>query len=195
MIKTKEDLKNYIEQDRLNLHIDHPKPLWNDEVWKYEIILRKHEYYHNKEKKNFIDKLLLKHYNKKHHKLSMKYTTSVPINVCGPGLSIAHFGALYINGKAQIGKNLRIQSGVTIGGSYSTPGKFPILGDNVYIGTGAKILGGVTIADDVAIGANAVVVKDILEPKTSHAGVPSHKTSNHSSAPYIDKRVRDEENA
>ena len=191
MIKTKSDLLYYIEQDRLALHIEHLKPKWNDEVWKYEIILRKHEYYFNKEKKSLIDKILLNHYNKKHHKLSMKYTTSVPINVCGPGLSIAHFGALYINSKAKIGKNLRIQSGVTIGGSYSTPGKFPILGDNVYIGTGAKILGGVTIANDVAIGANAVVVKDILEEATSHAGVPTHKTSNHSSAPYIDKRLRE----
>ena len=189
MLKTKEDLKYYIEQDRLNLHIDHLKPLWNDEIWKYEIILRKHEYYFNKEKKNIIDKIKLRHFSRLHHKLSMKYTTSIPINVCGPGLSIAHFGSIYVNSKCVIGKNLRIQSGVTIGGSYSTPGKFPILGDNVYVGTGAKIIGGVSIADDVAIGANAVVVKDILEPATSHAGVPSHKTSNHSSHPYIDKRV------
>ncbi len=189
MIKTKEDLKYYIEQDRLNLHIQHEKPKWNDDIWKYEIILRKLEYYTNKEKKGLFDKILLKHYTKKHHKLSMLYTTSIPVNVCGPGLSIAHFGSIYVNGKSKIGKNLRIQSGVTIGGSYSTPGKFPILGDNVYIGTGAKVIGGVTIADDVAIGANAVVVKDILEPGTSHAGVPTHKTSDHNSHPYIDKRV------
>lgn len=44
-----------------------------------------------------------------------------------------------------------------------------------YVGTGAKILGGVKIANNVAIGANAVVVKDILEPKTTHAGVPAKK--------------------
>ena len=189
MIETKKDLLYYIEQDRLALHIDHIKPKWNDEIWKYEIILRKHEYYHNKKKKSLLDKMLLKHYSKIHHKLSIKYTTSVPINVCGPGLSIAHFGALYINSKSKIGKNLRIQSGVTIGGSYSTPNRFPILGDNVYIGTGAKILGGITIANDVAIGANAVVVKDILEEATSHAGVPSKKVSNNSSRLYIDKRL------
>ena len=71
MIKTKSDLLYYIEQDRLALHIEHLKPKWNDEVWKYEIILRKHEYYFNKEKKSLIDKILLNHYNKKHHKLSM----------------------------------------------------------------------------------------------------------------------------
>jgi len=189
MIKTKEDLRYYLEQDRLNLHKDYLKPKWNDEIWKYEILLRKCEYLLNKEKKSIFDKLKYKRYSKKYHKLSMIYTTHIPFNICGPGLSIAHFGAIYVNHNSKIGKNLRIQSGVTIGGSYSTPGKFPILGDNVYIGTGAKILGGVTIANDVAIGANAVVVKDILEEGITHAGVPSKKISDHNSHPYIDKRV------
>ena len=189
MIKTKDDLKYYLEQDRLNLHLDRKKPAWYDEIWKYEIILRKHEYYHNKEKQNIIDKILLRHYNKKHHKWSMKYTTGVPINVCGPGLSIAHFGSIYINSKSKIGKNFRIQSGVVVGGSSSTPNRFAEICDNVYVGTGAKILGGVKIANCVAIGANAVVVKDILEEETTHAGVPAKKISQNSSEFYIDKRV------
>lgn len=58
-----------------------------------------------------------------------------------------------------------------------------------YVGTGAKILGGVKIANNVAIVANAVVVKDILDPKTTHAGVPAKKISDHTSIFYIDKRV------
>lgn len=189
MIKTKEDLRYYMEQDRLNLKQEKLKPSWYDDVWKYEIILRKHEYYHNKEKKGLIGKLLLRHYERKHYKWSNKYTTSIPINVCGPGLSIAHFGGIYINSNSKIGKNLRIQTGVVIGGSSSTPNKFANIGDNVYIGTGAKVLGGVTIANCVAIGANAVVTKDILEESTTHAGVPSKKISNNSSEFYIDKRV------
>ena len=189
MIKNKQDLKYYMEQDRLNLHQNKLKPAWHDYIWKYEIILRKHEYYHNKEKKNIFDKIKLRHYSRKHHKWSMKYTTGIPINTCGPGLSIGHFGAIYINSQSKIGKNLRIQSGVTIGGSHSTPGKYAVIGDNVYIGTGAKVIGGVTIANNVAIGANAVVVKDILEESTTHVGVPSHKCSNNSSLAYIDSRV------
>lgn len=189
MIKTKEDLKYYIEQDRLNLKIKHNKPKVHDEIWKYEIVLRKHEYYFNKEKKNIIDKILLKHYNKKHHKLSVRYTTSIPINVTGPGLSIAHLGTIYVNSKAKIGKNLRIQSGVTIGGVASKPGLLPVLGDNVYIGSGAKIVGDVHIANDVAIGANAVVVKDISEAGTTWAGVPAKKVSNNNSWAYIAKEV------
>ena len=189
MIKTKEDLLYYLEQDRLNLKKNYMKPTKYDEVWKYEIILRKHEYYHNKEKKSIIDKLKLRYYKNKHHKWMVRYTTSIPINTCGPGLSIAHFGTIYVNSNARIGKNLRIQSGVTIGGSSSTPDKYPVLGDNVYIGTGAKILGGVRIASCVAIGANAVVVKDILEEECSYAGVPAKKISNNSSKFYIDERV------
>ena len=189
MIKTKADLNYYLEQDRLNLHINKLKPSCNDEVWKYEIILRKHEYYHNKEHKGILGRLLLRHYNRKHHKWSMKYTTSIPINVCGPGLSIAHFGGIYVNHNSKIGKNFRIQTGVVLGGSSSTPDKYPVLGDNVYIGTGAKVLGGVRIADCVAIGANAVVTKDILEEGVTYAGVPAKKISDHTSEFYIDKRV------
>ncbi len=189
MIENKKDLKYYIEQDRLNLHIKNTKPKKNDIIWKYEIILRKHEYYHNLTKKNIFQKIKLKYYSKKHFKLSTKYTTSIPINTTGPGLSIAHLGAIYINSKARAGKNLRIQTGVVIGGDVRTPNKQARLGDNVYIGVGAKIIGPRIIANDVAIGANAVVTKDILEPHTTWAGVPAKKISDNSSRLYIDKRL------
>lgn len=186
MIKTKENLLYYLEQDKINLRKQNQKkPNKFDIVWKYEIILRYHEYYFNKEKKNIIDKLKLKHYSKLHTKYTNMYTTSIPINVAGPGLSIAHMGAIYVNSKAKIGKNLRIQSSVVIGGEAKHPNKLPIIGDNVYIGTGAKILGAVKIADDVAIGANCVVCKDILEAGTTWAGVPAKKISNNNSHLYI----------
>lgn len=54
MIKTKEDLKYYLAQDRLNLKFEKTKPSSRDTIWKYEIILRKHEYYHNKKKRQLI---------------------------------------------------------------------------------------------------------------------------------------------
>ena len=57
MIKTKEDLLYYLEQDKINLRKQNQKkPNKFDIVWKYEIILRYHEYYFNKEKKNIIEK-------------------------------------------------------------------------------------------------------------------------------------------
>ena len=132
---------------------------------------------------------MLKHYSKKHTIWSNKYTTSIPVNTTGPGLSIAHFGGIYINNKARCGKNLRIQTGVVIGGDAKYPNKQARIGDNVYIGAGAKIIGPRIIANDVAIGANAVVVKDILEPHTTWAGVPAKKISDNPSTLYMDRRL------
>lgn len=92
------------------------------------------------------------------------------------GLALAHPGTIVINGNAKIGKNCRIHEGVTIGATNGS-GDSAIIGDNVFIGTGAKIIGKVSIADDVAIGANAVVVKSILEAGTTWAGIPAVKIS------------------
>lgn len=55
------------------------------------------------------------------------------------------------------------------------------IGDNCYLGSGAKIIGDIRIADGVAIGANAVVVKSIIENNTTWAGVPARKVSNNAS--------------
>lgn len=56
-----------------------------------------------------------------------------------------------------------------------------VIGDNCYFGSGAKVIGAVCIADDVAVGANAVVTKDITEPGTTWAGAPARKISEHNS--------------
>lgn len=63
------------------------------------------------------------------------------------------------------------------------------IGDNVFIGTGAKIIGDIAIADDCVIGANSVVVKSITEKGITVAGVPAKKVSSNNSAPYIDSRL------
>lgn len=83
-----------------------------------------------------------------------------------PGFVIRHVGGIVIGGKSVIGENCEIRQGVTLGGNlgkekYGTTQ--PILGDNILIGAGAKILGPVKIGDNCIIGANAVVVSDIPE--------------------------------
>ena len=87
----------------------------------------------------------------------------LPVSVdAGEGLYIAHFGGVIINGGVSIGKYCKISHDVTLGTKGAGRGNdVPILGDNVYIGAGAKILGNVRIGDNVIVGANAVVIKDV----------------------------------
>lgn len=82
--------------------------------------------------------------------------------IIGRGLYVAHFGGIIVSPCARIGKNLDISQGVTIGISGEGEKRgVPVIGDNVYIGPGAKIFGKITIGNNVKIGANAVVYKDI----------------------------------
>lgn len=82
----------------------------------------------------------------------------------GPGLCFAHTFGIVI-GARRIGKNALIYHEVTIGAKTMdvgyTPEKRPLVGDNVVIGAGAKVLGGITLGDNCVIGANAVVTHDI----------------------------------
>ena len=183
MITTKSELKYYMAQDAIALRCEnkkHPR-LVGDEVWKFQIILRKAEYYDNLYKKRKKQYTLHRAWYKfLFHKHSVKLGFSIPLHVFGPGLSIAHYGTIVVNSAARVGKNCRLQEGVNIGatnGSISAP----VIGDNVFIGTGAKIIGDISIADDVAIGANAVVVKSITEPGVTYGGVPAKKISSNSS--------------
>lgn len=100
----------------------------------------------------------------------------IPANVADIGLSIGHVGNIVVNHNCQIGKNCRIHIGVNIGaGKENQPGKCPVIGDDVYIGPGAKIFGNITIANGCQIGANAVVNKSCNEESTTLVGVPAKK--------------------
>ena len=110
-----------------------------------------------------------------YYKKRLKYNTYIPLNVFGPGLSIAHFGSIIVNGNAKIGKNCRIQDSVTIGATNGASDA-PVLGDNIFIGSGARIIGKVNIASDIAIGSNAVVVNNFNESGITIGGVPAKKS-------------------
>lgn len=89
----------------------------------------------------------------------------------GPGLVIAHGYGTVINAE-RIGPNLWVHQGVTIGWDY-TRGR-PTIGENVFIGTGAAVLGPVTVGDGAVIGANAVVTRDV-PPGATMVGVPARQ--------------------
>ncbi len=118
----------------------------------------------------------------KYKKLSIKYGFSIPLNVFGPGLAIVHLGTIVVASGAKVGANCRIHEGVTIGATNKSD-KAAIIGDNVFIGSGAKIIGEVHISSNVAVAANAVVVKDVDLPNGGTiGGIPAKLISENTSA-------------
>ena len=188
-IKSKEDYLYFLECDRIALRCKtkHPR-FMTDEIRRLERLLRKREYYNNVLNNHGcgIIRMLRRIYSVllqlRYKRLMLKYGFQIPLNAFGPGLSIAHFGTIVIAGEAKIGCNCRIHEGVTIGATNGTSSA-AIVGDNVFIGTGAKIIGGVTISDNVTIAANAVVVKDIIcDMGCTVGGVPAKIISSHNSS-------------
>lgn len=177
MINSKETYQQYIEQDKLALgrQQDVRPRLFGDEIWKFEILLRKVEFDINCRQK-VVGKLIGKWHKMRFHRLSVRLGFTIPPNVFGPGLSIPHYGTIVVHGNVRAGKNCRLQEGVTIGATNGSH-EAAVIGDNCYFGSGAKVIGAVRIADDVAVGANAVVTKDIAEPGTTWAGIPARKIS------------------
>jgi serine O-acetyltransferase len=85
---------------------------------------------------------------------------------------IDHFGGIVISGDATFGDDCIIRNGVTVGLRNTGQRGAPVIGNRVDIGAGAKILGSIHVGDDVVIGANAVVIRDV--PANSIAvGIPA----------------------
>ena len=101
------------------------------------------------------------------------YSCSIPYKASiGTGLKLGHGGiGVVINADVVIGKNCRIGTCVTIGGTNKNP-IVPKIGNNVVISTGAKVLGPVSIGNNVIVGANAVVINDV-KSNCIVAGIPA----------------------
>ncbi len=112
---------------------------------------------------NIIKKMIL-------HRLENKYHIIIgQQSKIGEGVHMPHPQNIVIGGQVKIGRRARIYQDVTIGQKKNT---YPIIGDDVIIYPGAKIIGNITIRNRAVIGANAVVIKDVLE-NTIVAGVPA----------------------
>ncbi|MBE7087372.1 MAG: serine acetyltransferase, partial [Clostridiales bacterium] len=117
-------------------------------------VYRKANYYYRKNKK-----ILRIIYTLKLKKLLNKYDFNVPVKTqIGEGLFIGHNGPIIINGDAVIGKNCNIATGVTIGRENRGKRKgCPTIGDRVWIGTNAVIVGKISIGNNVLIAPNSFV--------------------------------------
>jgi serine O-acetyltransferase len=121
-------------------------------------------------------------------RLTYKLGISIPPETkIGSGFCIGYFGGIVVNGQSEIGKNCNISQGVTLGQANRGRNKgYPTLGDNIYIGPGAKIVGAVKIGNNVAIGANCVVTRNIPDNSVV-IGVPGKVISQEGSKGYVNR--------
>lgn len=192
MINNKTNLHYYISEDKRVYGYPFHHSLWEyitncmfpDRNLQFICCLRHYEYLLNGGG-GFFRKLKLFWYHYRHNQLRAITGIDVAPNCIGPGFHSPH-GKIVVNATAKIGANCRIMSDVTIGGygSYDTSGA-PQIGNRVFIGTGARVIGNIQVADDVVIGANTVVTKDILEPGTTWIGNPARKIADKGSAPFL----------
>lgn len=185
MIKSHEEYLAYLEADRLQLRRT-GTPSFYDEVWRFQRLLRKVEYLMNcRRNKSLWGKFVFKLHSIRLHRAGVQCGFDIPPNTFGPGLSIAHRGTIVVHPDARIGANCRIHVDVVIGTRPGPEELVPCLGDNCYIGPGAKIFGDIVIGDNVAIGANSVVNRSFPEGHMTIAGAPARKVSDKSSSEYI----------
>jgi serine O-acetyltransferase len=120
------------------------------------------------------------------HAQGLKYGISIPYNTSvGPGLYIGHHGGIVLNDMVVVGCDCNINHGVTIGIKYGgkTPG-VPVVGDRVYLGPGCVVIGGIRLGNDVAVGANAVLLESVPDFGVV-GGVPARLLSSNGSAEYV----------
>lgn len=177
MIVTKSDLKLYLKEDKKQYNLSIP---WRIGVllghersyaWKIVRSLRYYEYAINNSKSLF-GKLRLIMWKIQFSRLRIKSGVFLPPNVIGYGLKIFHFnGGIYVNAKS-IGNYCQITSGVVLGNKNQNNDLIPSLGDNVELTLGSKIIGKISIGNNVIVAPNSVVIKDVPD-NAIVSGIPA----------------------
>ncbi len=137
---------------------------------RHTILLRKTEYYRNTGRR-----LLAAFYEARLMRLQNRYALHIPLNTCGKGLHIYHLFPVCMNGNVTIGEFCRIMPNVNVIGDDTKGNQAPTVGDHVTLGIGCTLLGNIRIADNITVGAGAVVTKSFTEPGIRIAGVPAVK--------------------
>ena len=129
---------------------------------------RRLEYLYNTMGRNPVKRLAWFLLEIAHHHHAVRLGFTIPKNVFGPGLCIVHYGTIVVSPNAKVGSNCRLHPSTSIGDYNGAP----TLGNNVYIGPGAKLFGDIVLGDNVAVGANAVVNRSFGSNVTL-AGIPA----------------------
>ena len=182
MIKTKEDLKDYIKADNIWYSQRNHKIKIIDRISshngiiikKYLKYLRKTEYHLNNSAGNRLHTYLFWYYEGRKNRLGRKIGIEIYPNCFEKGLNIWHCGGIVVHPDVRVGENCILHGGNCIGNK-GVSDVFPVLGNNVELGYGASIIGDVFVADNTIIGVNAVIVKSISKQGTTVVGVPAHE--------------------
>lgn len=170
MIQTKEDLRYYLLCDKLARGERKERPsLVGDRLWKFQILYRISEYHYNN-RGSLWHRIAYYWCYFRFRRQRDRLCSELPLNVFAEGLAIWHGQNIIVNENAKVGRNCSISAGCCIG---HANGKVPVIGDNVELNIGSRVLGGVTIANDVTIGASALVVHSIETPHTTWGGIPA----------------------
>ena len=177
MINTKKELKEYLEYEKKLYPNSDADIITKDQRtynWRYIKYLRKCEYHYNNRKKNVWHKIAYIWYRRKKNVLGSRIGVEIWENSFRKGLVIHHNGSVVINRNSRVGENCELHGDNCLGNIGKGP-ECPTLGDNINVGVGAKILGGVYLADGIKIGANAVVLSSFDEPGITIVGAPARK--------------------
>lgn len=146
---------------------------------------RKAQYY------SLRNKLLYLLWKMRKRRIEKRTHIQIPISTkIGAGFYIGHCGRIIINPNAVLGKNINIATGVTIG--QTNRGKYmgaPTIGDNVWIGTNAVIVGGIKIGNDVLIAPNAYVNFDVPDHSIVVGNPATITHSDNATDQYINRTV------
>lgn len=134
--------------------------------------LRWEEYHHNN--KGLYHTLRYLYYHRKRNRLGIKLGIEIWDGSFGAGLRIAHAGNIVVNGCAKIGRGCYLHGSNCIGNNGKN-NLCPTIGDNVRLGVGAKVLGDIRLADNITVGAGAVVLHSFDEPGITVAGIPAKR--------------------
>ena len=176
MIQNKEELKRVLRLEEKIYHkkwyYDFPINMTEQQIlYKHAKYLRKSEYAAN------TGKISRRWYLFWLLRIQTRYAMSIPLNVLEEEFEIVHLGSVIINAGARIGKCAKLHPGVCIGANHD---KAPKLGANIYVGPGAKIFGDIELADNIQVGANAVVTKSCKQRGAVLVGVPAVDVSERS---------------
>ncbi|MCM3116043.1 poly-gamma-glutamate biosynthesis protein [Neobacillus sp. MER 74] len=182
MISTRKELRDVLNYERniycSNRYSKHDylrKRILSDpflQIWKFVKLLRKSEYHYNNRNKNVWHCIWWLFYGREKNKLGTKLGIEIPENTFDKGLLIWHSGNIVVNARVRVGKNCVLHGDNCIGNGGENKSA-PILGDNVDVGVGAKIIGDVQLGNNIKIGAGAVVVKTYNSDGVTLIGIPA----------------------